>query len=238
MATAGHVMMLSLRGRHHESSRLATELVGVLDSIGDVGLSIPMLAQAATALAALDNAEAEAEKIPDDQKRNIELEPVWDWALRNLSAASDRLMSPAERVERAVAPWSTYLILPLFSFSATGIALSFDFSSPDALPVLWGTILGLVIGKPLGIVAVSYAATSLGIARGPEDVGFRTFVGAACLCGIGDTVALLMADQAFPHGSDASVAKLGVLVGSLIAAVLGAAVVGLKPQPLARTPAE
>ena len=197
-----------------------------------------LLAQAATALAALDNAEAEAEKIPDDRKRNIELEPVWDWALRNLSAASDRLMSPAERVERAVAPWSTYLILPLFSFSATGIALSFDFSSPDALPVLWGTILGLVIGKPLGIVAVSYAATSLGIARGPEDVGFRTFVGAACLCGIGDTVALLMADQAFPHGSDASVAKLGVLMGSLIAAVLGAAVVGLKPQPLARTPAE
>ncbi len=78
-----------------------------------------LLAQAATALSALDHAEAEAEKTGDEEKRNIELEPVWDWALRNLSAASDRLMSPAERVERAVAPWSTYLILPLFSFSAT-----------------------------------------------------------------------------------------------------------------------
>jgi adenylate cyclase len=59
MATAGHVMMLSLRGRHHESSRQATELVGVLDSIGDVGLSIPMLAQAATAKLA-NNEVAEA----------------------------------------------------------------------------------------------------------------------------------------------------------------------------------
>jgi NhaA family Na+:H+ antiporter len=194
-----------------------------------------LLAQAATALSALDYAEAEAEKSGDEKTRGIELEPVWDWALRNLSAASDRLMSPAERVERAVAPWSTYLILPLFSFSATGIALSFDFSSPDAAGVFWGVILGLVIGKPLGIVAVSYAATSLGIAKGPEDVSFRNFVGAACLCGIGDTVALLMADQAFPHGSDASVAKIGVLTGSILAALLGAVIIRLRARPFART---
>lgn len=196
-----------------------------------------LLAQAATALSALDHAEAEAEKSCDDNTRNIELEPVWDWALRNLSAASDRLMSPAERVERAVAPWSTYLVLPLFSFSATGIALSFDFSSPGASSVFWGVIVGLVIGKPLGIVTVSYAATSLGIAKGPDDVSFRNFVGAACLCGIGDTVALLMADQAFPHGMDASVAKIGVLVGSISAAILGAAIIAVRARPFARTPA-
>jgi NhaA family Na+:H+ antiporter len=196
-----------------------------------------LLAQAATALAELDRADAEAEKIEDEEKRNRELEPVWDWALRNLSAASDRLMSPAERVERAVAPWSTYLILPLFSFSATGIALSFDFSSPDAARVFWGAILGLVIGKPLGIVLASYAATASGLARGPEDVSFRNFLGAACLCGIGDTVALLMADQAFPHGGDASVAKIGVLTGSILAAMVGAAVIGMQTRLPARTPA-
>lgn len=194
-----------------------------------------LLAQAATALAALDHAESEAEKGED--KRNIELEPVWDWALRNLSAASDRLMSPAERVERAVAPWSTYLILPLFSFSATGIALSFDFSAPDAWPLFLGTFLGLVIGKPLGIVAASYAATATGLARGPEDTSFRVFLGAACLCGIGDTVALLMADQAFAVHADASVAKIAVLAGSLVAAVLGAAIIRFRWQPAARTPA-
>jgi NhaA family Na+:H+ antiporter len=167
----------------------------------------------------------------NEETRRIELEPVWDWALRNLSAASDRLMSPAERVERAVAPWSTYLILPLFSFSATGIALSFDFSTPGALRVFWGAMLGLVIGKPLGIVTASYAATSLGVARGPEDVSFRNFVGAACLCGIGDTVALLMADQAFPHGPDAAAAKIAVLTGSILAALLGAAIIGIRSRP-------
>jgi NhaA family Na+:H+ antiporter len=196
-----------------------------------------LLAQAATALSALDNAEAEAEQAGNGEKRDIALEPVWDWALRNLRAASDRLMSPAERVERAVAPWSTYLILPLFSFSATGIALSLNFSSADATHVFWGTLLGLVIGKPLGIVLFSYAATATGLAKGPEDVGFREFVGAACLCGIGDTVALLMADQAFPQGGDAPVAKIAVLIGSVLAAMLGAAIIAFRWQPFERTPA-
>jgi len=79
------------------------------------------------------------------------------------------------------------------------------------------------------------AATALGIAKGPEDVSFQNFVGAAFLCGIGDTVALLMADQAFPHGSDASVAKIGVLTGSVLAALLGAAIIWLRARPFART---
>jgi Na+:H+ antiporter, NhaA family len=192
-----------------------------------------LLAQVATALSALENAEAELiqeAKEKGGEVKNIREEPLWDWASRNLSAASDRLISPAERTEQAVSPWSTYVILPLFSFSATGIALTFDFSSPDALHVLLGSVLGLVIGKPLGIVLASYGATGTGLARGPEGVSFRNFLGAACLCGIGDTVALLLADQAFPHGGDASVAKIGVLLGSIIAAALGALIIATGPR--------
>jgi NhaA family Na+:H+ antiporter len=196
-----------------------------------------LLAQAATALAALDHAEAEAEKAGDEEKRNIALEPVWDWALRNLSAASDRLMSPAERVERAVEPWSTYLILPLFSFSATGVVLSFDLASPEASQIFLGTALGLILGKPIGVIAASYGAMALGIGKGPQDVSFRNFAGAACLCGIGDTVALLMADQAFPHDARSAVAKIGVLTGSTVAAALGAAIIAINWRPFARTPA-
>jgi NhaA family Na+:H+ antiporter len=63
----------------------------------------------------------------------------------------------------------------------------------------------------------------------PEDVTLRGFIGAACLCGIGDTVALLMADQAFPHGDDSALAKIGVLIGSVLAAALGAAVIAIRP---------
>ncbi len=188
----------------------------------------PLLAQAATALAALEHAENEA-KAAGETREAVMQEPIWEWASRNLSAASDRLLSPADRIERAVSPWSAYVILPLFAFSATGVGLAVDLATPDAGRVLAGVILGLVIGKPLGICLAALAAVKAGIARMPEDVSLRGFIGAACLCGIGDTVALLMADQAFPHGDDSALAKIGVLAGSVLAAALGAAVIAIRP---------
>jgi NhaA family Na+:H+ antiporter len=183
----------------------------------------PLLGQAATALAALEHAENEASNGGGEQRR-IDQEPIWDWASRNLSAATERLLSPADRIERAVAPWSAYVILPLFAFSATGVSLNVDFSAPNAVPILLGVILGLVIGKPLGIALASFAAIKARIAVAPDGVTVQNFLGASCLCGVGDTVSLLMADQAFPEGPDAAVAKIGVLIGSLLAAALGTAI--------------
>ncbi len=190
----------------------------------------PLLAQAATALAALEQAERETE-----DKQALAQEPIWDWASRNLIAASDRLQSPAERVERAVSPWSAYFILPLFAFSATGISLAVDLSPPGASHVLAGVVLGLLFGKPLGICLAALLAVGTGLGRVPADVGLRGFIGAACLCGIGDTVSLLMADQAFPAGPDSQIAKIGVLIGSILAAGLGAAVIAIKPLPPPKT---
>ena len=188
----------------------------------------PLLAQAATALAALEQAENEAKE--SGAGRGIEQEPIWDWASRNLSAASDRLLSPADRIERAVAPWSAYLILPLFAFSATGVNLRVDLSSPSILPILLGVILGLVIGKPLGITLASWLAIKARVAVAPDDVTLRGFIGGACLCGVGDTVSLLMADQAFPQGPESAIAKIGVLAGSVFAAGLGAFILTAGPQ--------
>jgi Na+/H+ antiporter NhaA len=65
-------------------------------------------------------------------------EQVWEWAARNLSAASARLSSPAERIERALAPWSAYVILPAFAFSATGVRIAIDFWSHDAGRIFTG----------------------------------------------------------------------------------------------------
>jgi NhaA family Na+:H+ antiporter len=183
----------------------------------------PLLAQAATALAELEHAQHESKAVRT-QRLNIEQEPIWDWASRNLSAASERLLSPADRIERAIAPWTAYLILPLFAFSATGIDLHVDIWSSATRSILSGVILGLVIGKPLGIALASWLAIKARIAVAPDGVTVRNFIGAACVCGVGDTVALLMADQAFPGGPESAVAKIGVLIGSLLAAVIGAAV--------------
>ncbi len=193
----------------------------------------PLLAQAATALAALEHAEHEA-RVEGASQPQLEAEPVWEWAARNLSAASARLSSPAERIERAVAPWSAYAILPAFAFSATGVRLAIDVSSHDAASIVAGVTAGLVIGKPLGILLASWLAIGLRFAIGPEGVSTRQLVGAACLCGVGDTVALLMADRAFVP-DDAAVAKLAVLAGSVIAGVLGTLV--LRACSMGKTPA-
>ncbi|MGZ5163101.1 MAG: Na+/H+ antiporter NhaA [Burkholderiales bacterium] len=189
----------------------------------------PLLAQAATALAELEHAQHES-KAARTERPSIEQEPIWDWASRNLSAASERLLSPADRIERAISPWTAYLILPLFAFSATGIDLHVDIWSPGTRSILLGVILGLVIGKPLGIALASWLAIKARIAVAPDGVTVRNFIGAACLCGVGDTVALLMADQAFPGGPESAVAKIGVLIGSLLAAVIGAAVLATGAQ--------
>ena len=196
----------------------------------------PLLAQAATALAALEHVENDVKQSGDDTRR-IEQEPIWDWASRNLSAASERLLSPADRIERAVAPWSAHIVLPLFAFSATGVPLGVDLTTAGAQPILAGVILGLVIGKPLGISLASLLAIKVRIGAAPEGVTLRDFIGAACLCGIGDTVALLMADQAFPQGLDSAIAKIGVLIGSVLAALLGVAVLAANLRARAVTPA-
>jgi NhaA family Na+:H+ antiporter len=195
---------------------------------------IPLLAQAATALAALEHAEREARQTASPAARKVH-EPVWDWASRNLSAASDRLLSPAERVERAVAPWSTYAILPLFAFSATGVDLGIDLSDPAALHIFAGIVLGLVVGKPVGIGVASLLATKTRLASGQGDITARLFVGAACLCGVGNTVALLLADQAFSAPTELAVAKTAILCGSVLSAALGVAIIATGARPIART---
>ena len=101
--------------------------------------------------------------------------------------------------------------------------------------VLAGVILGLVVGKPLGVALVALAAVKTRIAIVPDDTPLRAFLGAALLCGVSDPVALLMADQAFPHAGFAGVAKIGVLAGSILAAALGILVLATSPRAV--TPA-
>jgi NhaA family Na+:H+ antiporter len=189
----------------------------------------PLLAQAATALAALEQAENRA-----DDEAKVEREPLWEWAALNLSAASARFLSTAERIERVVAPWSAYVILPAFALSATGVRITTEFATPDSGRIFAGVALGLLIGKPLGVLTASALALVMRLAVAPEGVTRRDFVGAACLCGVGDTLALLMADRAFAS-ADAAVAKLAVLTGTAIAAVVGTLVLRSRPAPV--TPA-
>ena len=130
--------------------------------------------------------------------------------------------SPLEHLEHALHPWVAYAILPVFAFANAGLALGGMALSNVIAPVPLGIALGLVLGKPIGIVAMAGLAHVSGIARFADDMSFRAMVGVGLLCGIGFTMSLFIASLAFksqPALADSSV--LGVLCASVIAAVAG-----------------
>ena len=131
--------------------------------------------------------------------------------------------SPGLRLEHRLQPWSAGLVVPLFALFAAGIPLNGEvlgelFTDRLALAV----IIGLVVGKLAGIVGFSLLATRFGIARLPSDLGKRDLVAVAMLGGVGFTVSLLIADLAL-DGRDMELAKGAVLVASMLASLLAAA---------------
>jgi len=131
--------------------------------------------------------------------------------------------SPLNRLEHALHPWVAFFILPLFAFANAGVSLS-GLSLTDLIhPVPLGIIAGLFAGKQLGIMAASGLAVGLGVASLPKGVRWPHLYGAALLCGIGFTMSLFIASLAFGQEGFANIGleRLGIVAGSLIAAVTG-----------------
>lgn len=135
-------------------------------------------------------------------------------------------VSVAERLERGLHPWSSYVVLPVFALANAGIDLRGGVLA-DAVksPITIGVVLGLVVGKTVGVTLASWLTVKLGFGRLPTGTGWATVVGLATVAGIGFTVSLFITGLAFGDATlTAADAKVGVLGGSIIAAVLGAAV--------------
>ncbi|MHB1566154.1 MAG: Na+/H+ antiporter NhaA [Acidiferrobacter sp.] len=132
-----------------------------------------------------------------------------------------RRRSPAVRLEAGLLPVVAYGVMPLFALANAGVTLS-----PAAFTarptVTAGVFLGLMLGKVLGVTAAAWLAIRLGAAHQPGGVRFRQLVGAAWLCGIGFTMALFINVLAFPVGADRLAGKLGILMASPLAALIGA----------------
>ena len=129
------------------------------------------------------------------------------------------MQSPAQRLEHALHPWSTYLILPIFALANAGVQLRFDMSLFG--PISIGILLGLVIGKPLGITLFSWLAIRLGLAELPRNVSWRELFSASWLAGIGFTMSLFIANAAFSDPKLLDQAKIGILFASLLAGIIG-----------------
>lgn len=154
---------------------------------------------------------------------------------RTLQTILERIEPPAQRLEHSLQPWTTYLILPLFALANAGLDLGGP-STELLHPVSLGVILGLALGKPLGITVFSWLATRLGIAELPRGVSWPQFLSASILAGIGFTVSLFITGAAFDNPTLLASAKLGILIGSVFTAVLGfAALMATSPRYDMRT---
>lgn len=130
-------------------------------------------------------------------------------------------VSVVERLISALHPVSAYVVLPVFALANAGVDLG-GFGEVLTEPVALGIVLGLVLGKPIGIVATSFVAVRLGIAKLPEDTSWPMVGGLGAVAGIGFTVSIFIAGLSFP-GADllTEEAKIAILLASLVAAVLG-----------------
>ena len=141
-------------------------------------------------------------------------------ALRALDAIHDRLESPADRMLRHVGPQSSYLVLPLFALANAGVAMTAEVVSGHE-PLMLAIMSGLIIGKPLGLVGASALAVWLGVAAKPAEYSWRQLAGAGALAGIGFTMSLFIAGQAFSTASDFAAAKIAVFAASVLSAIIG-----------------
>jgi NhaA family Na+:H+ antiporter len=149
-------------------------------------------------------------------------------AMRALDTLHDRIESPADKLLRNLEPWSSYFVLPIFALANAGVALSTDVFATHTV-LMSAIILGLFVGKPLGIVALAYAAVKLKIADKPIEYNWRQMAGVGLLAGIGFTMSLFIAGQAFQDPGDFAAAKIAVFIASILAGAAGAAV--LWPRP-------
>ena len=131
---------------------------------------------------------------------------------------------PLHDFEHILAPWSSFIILPLFAFANAGVSfegLNFTMLSS---PLLLAIALGLIIGKPVGVFSFSYISVKLGLAKLPNGVNFKQIFAVALLCGIGFTMSMFLASLAFEAGAGETIntlSRLGILLGSTISAIIG-----------------
>lgn len=195
----------------HESGLHAT-LAGVLTAV-----ALPSRAKANRAAVAAQTAKL-FERDKQIGQENIVAAPTF----MQLQTIMDRLGAPGVHVRHALENWINFLVLPLFAFFNTGLLITADsvhFTAPESL----GVILGLVVGKPLGIFLFVYAAARLGLGRLSSEISMAQVLGAGCLAGVGFTMSIFIANSAF-SGSQLEGVKLSVLLASLIAAVLGSVI--------------
>jgi NhaA family Na+:H+ antiporter len=203
----------------------ATALAGVHPTVVGVALGLltparPFQPQAAV----VEEAGAVADRVepqPDRPDANAR-----EW--RRLTMLSREAISPVARVEHALHPWTSMVVVPLFALANAGIALGADsIEAAAGSAITLGVVLGLVVGKGVGLFGGAFLSVRLGLADRPRGVSWLDVAGLGGIAGIGFTISLFITALAFEDPAELSAAKVGILAGSVVAAVLGATLIAL-----------
>lgn len=176
-----------------------------------------------TALIPMHGLREVAQDVLDQTEGDLIADTAHQRALMsNLAWTASESVSPLERLEAALHPIVAFAIMPIFALCNAGIPIEIAaLRSPVALAVT----AGLVLGKPLGIVSLSYFAVKLGLAKFPTGTTRWHMIAAGCLAGIGFTMAIFVAGLAFSgHAALLATAKAGIFLGSILSAMIGAGI--------------
>jgi len=158
---------------------------------------------------------------PADSARDLESER--EAAVIELEQACEAVQTPLQRMEWALHPWVSYVIMPAFALANAGVTLSGASASlASGAPI--GVALGLVIGKPLGVTLFAWLAVRARLAEMPSDVRWAQLHGAGWLAGIGFTMSLFIGGLAFEHAAVLAGTKAAILASSVVAGVVGFAI--------------
>jgi len=148
--------------------------------------------------------------------------PMAPWRVSSRPRGSSKGPTAVEQLEHLIHPWSAFVVLPLFALASAGIPLTAGAIRHAATdPIALGVVFGLVIGKPVGVLAATWMAVRLHLGVLPDGLRWIHLASGAALAGIGFTVAIFIATLAFPDVAQADVALIGILAGSVIAALIG-----------------
>ncbi len=174
---------------------------------------------------------SESKKDIDNFEKHIDTIPILNHhqidSLENIAYNYDKVQNPLIRLEHNLHGLSAFFIMPLFAFSNAGVLIDFSGINTNLMIVL-GVVLGLIIGKPIGIFGFTYLATKLKIIKKPENISWYEILAVGFLGGIGFTMSIFITHLAFLDESIISAVKLGVFAASFIAAIIGVLLIVLK----------
>jgi NhaA family Na+:H+ antiporter len=156
-------------------------------------------------------------------------------AVQTLEKSCEQVETPMQRIEHALLPWVKNLVMPVFALANAGVVLGGQIGAVLADPINLGIMCGLVLGKPIGIVLFAWLAVCARLAVFPATVSGAQILGAGILAGVGFTMSLFIAGLAFGPTPTLETAKTGILAGSMIAGIIGGAVLWIAGKPDAGT---